>query len=106
MTPPAKIVLLQEIHHRVKNNLQIICSLLDMQADTLDDERAIAKLHDSQDRIRSMALIHEVLYQHDEMSAIDLSEYVKNLRDQLFSSYSQSNLIKLPLGFILGSTHD
>lgn len=88
-----KLALLQEVHHRVKNNLQIISSLLAMQASVLVDTETVAKLADSQRRVMSMAMIHDHLYRHDDMSSIDLAEYVRDLTAHLFSSYTQSALI-------------
>jgi two-component system, sensor histidine kinase PdtaS len=85
-----KLALLQEVHHRVKNNLQIISSLLAMQASVILDKEIVAKLADSQRRVMSMAMIHEHLYRHDDMSSIDLAEYVRDLAAHLFSSYTQS----------------
>ncbi len=83
-----KEVLLQEIHHRVKNNLQIISSLLDMQADAVEDPRLWQALQDSQQRIRSMALVHEKLYQSDNLARIDFAEYIQDMVDYLVMLYS------------------
>lgn len=74
-----KEVLLKEIHHRVKNNLQIICSLLNMQADAINDEAMRAAFSDSRNRVRSMALIHEQLYQSPDLAHIELGEYLETL---------------------------
>jgi len=74
-----KEVLLREIHHRVKNNLQLITSLLKLQGRHLDDPRAQAALRDSQDRVRSLALIHEKLYGSRNLAAIDFADYVPSL---------------------------
>ena len=74
-----KEVLLKEIHHRVKNNLQIICSLLNMQADGLEDETTRAAFAESRNRVRSMALIHEQLYQAPDLAHINLGEYLETL---------------------------
>ena len=82
-----KIVLLKEVHHRVKNNMQIISSLLDLQADFVPDDYARICLRESQNRIRSMALIHERLYQSENFSAIDVGEYIRDLSQFLFHSY-------------------
>lgn len=72
-----KEVLLKEVHHRVKNNLQIISSLLNMQATTLESKKAREALLESQNRITSMALIHEQLYQYDSIAKIEIEDYLK-----------------------------
>jgi len=82
-----KEVLLKEIHHRVKNNLQIISSLLNLQAGYLQDNQAIELFQVSQSRIESMALIHEKLYQSKDLAQINLAEYIQDLVDSLFCSY-------------------
>lgn len=82
-----KEVLLREVHHRVKNNMQIISSLLDLQSDSISDERTRSCLRESQNRVRSMALIHERLYQSKNFSSIDLGEYIRDLSNYLFDSY-------------------
>jgi two-component sensor histidine kinase len=83
-----KEVLLKEIHHRVKNNLQVISSLLDLQVSHIEDERAVEMLRDSQNRVTSMGLIHERLYQADDLAMIDIAEYVRDLVSNLLYSYS------------------
>lgn len=89
-----KDVLLKEIHHRVKNNLQIVHSLLRLQFRRTKDEQAAEILLESQNRIKSMALIHENLYQSKDLSKIDLSVYIPILVEQLFNSYGiNSNVI-------------
>jgi PAS domain S-box-containing protein len=88
-----KEALLQEVHHRVKNNLQIISSLLSMQASEIHDREVVAKLADSERRVKSMALIHEHLYGNDDMSSIDMADYVRDLAGELFSCYARNPLV-------------
>jgi PAS domain S-box-containing protein len=83
-----KEILLKEVHHRVKNNLQIVSSLLELQSDALDDAALLAQFRDSQDRIRSMALVHETLYQSQELARLDLARYIHTLSAQLVQSYT------------------
>ncbi len=82
-----KDTLLREIHHRVKNNLQIISSLLNLQSRYIEDEEALDVFIESQNRVRSMAIIHEKLYKSDKMSKIDFGEYINDLTKSLFYNY-------------------
>ncbi|HZX10987.1 MAG TPA: sensor histidine kinase, partial [Acidobacteriota bacterium] len=112
-----KEVLLREIHHRVKNNMQIISSLLNLQASQIDDKKTSGIFRICQNRIRSMALIHQKLYQSEDFSRIDFSSYIRNLTESLHLIYEgevgdidfQMNLDKvylninqaIPLGLIV-----
>ena len=82
-----KEALLKETHHRVKNNLQVISSLLQLGSTTIKDPQALEVLRESQGRIKSMALIHERLYRSDHLARIDLAEYLRGLVSEIFRSY-------------------
>jgi two-component sensor histidine kinase/putative methionine-R-sulfoxide reductase with GAF domain len=82
-----KEILLQEINHRVKNNLQIISSLLNLQSRDISDERVLRSFQTGQDRIGAMAMVHEKLYQSDDLARIDFEEYLRSLSSSLMSSY-------------------
>lgn len=93
-----KEVLLKEVHHRVKNNLQVISSILNLQSSYVKDEGTLNILKESQNRIKSMAFIHESLYQTKDFSSINFTEYVINLSQNLIHSYSNfDHEIKLNL---------
>ena len=92
-----KEVLLKEVHHRVKNNLQIISSILNLQSSTISDKQTLDLLKNSQDRIRSMSLIHELLYQTKDFSTINFLEYIRSISTNLFQSYNQNKNIDLIL---------
>ena len=79
-----KETLLAEIHHRVKNNMQIISSLLSLQSKDIEDERALSLIKNCEDRIRSMSLVHEKLYLSEDLSSIDFHDYMKDLSARLF----------------------
>ena len=80
----------KEIHHRIKNNLQVISSLLDLQAEKFSDEKVIEAFRESQNRVISMALIHEELYEGEGTDTLNFSEYIKKLADNLFKTYRLS----------------
>ncbi len=82
-----KDVLLKEIHHRVKNNLQIVSSLLNLETEGKADPQMQHVFQDSRNRVRSMALIHEKLYQSQNLARIDFGEYVRNLSTYLLRTY-------------------
>ncbi|WP_207420187.1 histidine kinase dimerization/phosphoacceptor domain -containing protein [Desertivirga brevis] len=89
--------LLKEVHHRVKNNLQIVMSLLNSQAAYLDDDKALTAISDSQHRVQAMSLIHHKLYQSDKMGTIAMDEYLKELVNNLSDSYSLHDRIRFQL---------
>jgi PAS domain S-box-containing protein len=82
-----KEVLLREIHHRVKNNLQIISTLLQLQSDEITDQKTLENYRESENRIQSIALIHEKMYQSKDISNIDFTSYIKSLINDLMYSY-------------------
>jgi two-component sensor histidine kinase len=83
-----KVVLLKEIHHRVKNNLQIISSLLNLQSRRIKDPHTLEIFHESCDRVQLMALIHEKLYTADDLSELDFNDYLHTLAEMILRSYS------------------
>ncbi|MBI1836948.1 MAG: PAS domain S-box protein [Flavobacteriia bacterium] len=82
-----KEILLKEIHHRVKNNLQIISSILNLQSSFVQDQKILDILQDSRNRIRSMAMIHESLYRTTNFSSINFSNYIYNISSNLLATY-------------------
>ena len=83
-----KEILLKEVHHRVKNNLQIIYSLLDLQSQQIQDSHTLEMFHASKNRIKSMALIHERLYQSENMARINFADYINTLANYLQQAYA------------------
>ena len=79
--------MLKEIHHRVKNNLQIISSLLNTQADFLHDPAALGALRESQNRVQAMALVHQKLYQSDSVALVNMQEYIQEITEHLLESF-------------------
>ncbi len=90
-----KDVLMKEIHHRVKNNLQVISGLLELQSRNLDDEAAKVALMEGRNRVRSIALIHQNLYQFENLSSIELSRFVKDLCRQVEALYKKQKEVSL-----------
>jgi PAS domain S-box-containing protein len=91
-----KEILIKEIHHRVKNNLQIISSLLDLQENYVkEDETAVNVLKESQNRVLSMAMIHEMLYQSKDLSNINFADYLRSLVSSLFHTYGVTGRINM-----------
>lgn len=85
-----KEVLLKEVHHRVKNNMQVISSILNLQSSYVSDEYALMLLKESQNRIKTMAYIHESLYQNKSFTSVNFSEYLNTLVNNIVQSYSFS----------------
>lgn len=83
--------LLKEIHHRVKNNMQIISSMLRLQFSKEEDERVIASIEDSQNRIYAMALVHEMLYKNAQFKNTNFNDYLIYLTKSIFTSYAPKN---------------
>jgi two-component sensor histidine kinase len=83
-----KDMLIKEVHHRVKNNLAVVLSLLRLQSGQVKDERSKGYFLESQNRIRAMSMIHEYLYLSDDMTNVNCEQYIKNLINQLFQSYN------------------
>ena len=93
-----KVVLLQEIHHRVKNNMQVISSLLQLQGNRIQDPEARKVFKEARDRVKAMALIHEALYQSTDMAKIDLGNYLDRLAGYLFRVHrSTAQQVRLKL---------
>lgn len=86
-----KEILLKEVHHRVKNNLQVISSILNLQTGYINDEDTLGVIRECQDRIKSMAFIHESLYQKEDFAAVNFAEYLHNLCSNISHSYMTPN---------------
>jgi two-component sensor histidine kinase len=87
-----KEVLLKEIHHRVKNNMQVIISLLNLQTDNIDDSTVRAMFEESRNRVSSMALIHEKLYRSEDLARIDFKEYLHGLVQGIADTYKRHDV--------------
>lgn len=83
-----KEFLLKEIHHRVKNNLQVISSLLNWQSQYIEDDKALESMQEGRNRVQSMALIHQNLYQSENLTGVEVHDYITKLSDSLFHSYN------------------
>ncbi|MCX9085912.1 MAG: ATP-binding protein [Candidatus Methanoperedens sp.] len=92
-----KEALLREIHHRVKNNMQIVSSLLLLQTQNIKDQKYINIFNDSNNRILSIALIHEKLYQSKNFESVDVKDYIHELASNLLNSYGRTGNIKLEI---------
>lgn len=93
-----KETLLREIHHRVKNNLQVLLSLLRIQSRRIKDQHDLRLYKESQDRVRSMALIHEELYQSKDYAQVNFSQYIRTLSSRLFHAYKvDTNRIRISI---------
>lgn len=88
-------VLLKEVHHRVKNNLQIISSLLSLQSDYLEDEKAIKIFEECKNRIQTMALVHETLYRSKDFEKVDVKNYIESLVEILLRIYATNAKVTL-----------
>ena len=83
-----KTVLIKELHHRVKNNMQVISSLISLQALRIDDEKYRGIFQESSNRIQAMAMVHEKMYHSGDMAQIDFSQYVREIAERLLFSFS------------------
>lgn len=89
--------LMRELHHRVKNNLQVISSLLGLQSSKLEDASAQKAVEEGQERIRAMSLIHQKLYQQDDVSSVDVKEYLETLVTEISESYGYASKAELKI---------
>ena len=92
-----KTAMLKEIHHRVKNNLQVVNSLLKLQSRELEDERIVAMFKEAQNRVLSMALLHEKMYRSDDLEHLDVRDHITLLIEDLVKSYSLENKISVAI---------
>jgi PAS domain S-box-containing protein len=92
-----KEVIIKEVHHRVKNNMQVISGFLELQSNYIDDPQAVEKLIECQRRVRTMALVHEKLYQSRTLGVINAAEYIKSLIADLMNSYTISTSVDVTM---------
>ncbi|MFC1503993.1 PAS domain S-box protein [Spirochaetota bacterium] len=92
-----KEILIKEIHHRVKNNLQIISSLLSLQTKHIKDKKALEAFAESENRVHSMALIHNLLYRSKDISNISMKDYINSLVDYITNSYSHNSHVSVTI---------
>jgi two-component sensor histidine kinase len=92
--------LIKEIHHRVKNNLQIISSLLNTQASFLDNEQAVAAIRDSQNRMQAISIVHQRLYQSEDLTTISIKVYIKELANSILDSFHETQRIRLDIDLV------
>jgi two-component sensor histidine kinase len=85
------------VHHRVKNNMQIITSLIRLQASTIEDPKILELFDESQNRIKSMALVHEELYRAQDLASVNVKEYLEKLVSDLLDAYSLDKKVKLDM---------
>lgn len=90
-----KEIMLKEIHHRVKNNLQIISSLLNLQSQQIKDEKALEAFLESRNRVHSMALVHDKLYRSEDLAKVDFKGYIESMAQSLFRTYNTIGNISL-----------
>ncbi|WP_338392718.1 sensor histidine kinase [Fulvitalea axinellae] len=98
-----KETLLKEIHHRVKNNLQIVSSLLSLQSSSTHDEQSIQALNEGRNRVESIALIHQKLYSHDDLSHIDIRNYIEQLANIVLNTVKPSGPGQKPVSLTVES---
>jgi two-component sensor histidine kinase/ABC-type amino acid transport substrate-binding protein len=92
-----KDTIMKELHHRVKNNMQLMSSLINLQSQSIEDEKLSQIIRTSENRIRAMALIHELLYQTDEFASIELDNYLPTLARTIMESFTEGTGTKISL---------
>jgi two-component sensor histidine kinase len=93
--------MLKEIHHRVKNNLEVISSLLETQSDYLHEPAALVALREGQNRVHAMALIHQKLYQSDSLSVVNMAAYIREIAEHLLESFDCQDTVQMHLHLAL-----